>query len=72
MIAVAMGATVIETFYFRQINWRADAHFSLDENEFKKMVDALRLTEKMIGKVDYEMTINKKKSRQFSRSAFYC
>ena len=33
-----------------------DAHFSLDEKEFKQMVDAIRLTEKMIGKVDYEMT----------------
>ena len=71
MIAVAMGATVIEKhFILDKSIGGADAHFSLDENEFKKMVDAVRLTEKMMGKVDYEMTINKKKSRLFSRSLF--
>ena len=34
------------------------------------MVKAVRIAEKMIGKVDYEMTEKKKKSRQFSRSLF--
>ena len=71
MIAVAMGATVIEKhFILDKSIGGADAHFSLDEHEFKKMVDAVRLTEKMMGKVDYEMTESKKKSREFSRSLF--
>jgi pseudaminic acid synthase len=71
MIAVAMGATVIEKhFILDKSIGGADAHFSLDEHEFKKMVDAVRLTEKMIGEVDYEMTESKKKSREFSRSLF--
>jgi pseudaminic acid synthase len=71
MIAVAMGATVIEKhFILDKSIGGPDAHFSLDEHEFKKMVDAVRLTEKMIGKIDYEMTISKKKSREFSRSLF--
>ena len=71
MIAVAMGATVIEKhFILDKSLGGADAHFSLDEKEFKKMVDAVRLTEKMMGKVDYEMTESKKKSREFSRSLF--
>ena len=71
MIAVAMGATVIEKhFILEKSLGGADAHFSLDEKEFKKMVDAVRLTEKMMGKVDYEMTENKRKSREFSRSLF--
>jgi pseudaminic acid synthase len=71
MIAVAMGATVIEKhFILDKSIGGADAHFSLDENEFKKMVDAVRLTEKMIGEVDYKMSKSKKKSREFSRSLF--
>ena len=65
-VAVAMGATVIEKhFILDKSIGGPDAHFSLDENEFKKMVDAVRLTEKMMGKVDYEMTINKKRVDNF-------
>ena len=70
-IAVALGATVIEKhFILDKSIGGADAHFSLDETEFKKMVDVIRLTEKIIGKIDYEMTEKKMKSRQFSRSLF--
>jgi len=70
-IAVALGASVIEKhFILDKSIGGPDAHFSLDEKEFKEMVDAVRLTEKMMGKVDYEMTEKKKKSRQFSRSLF--
>ena len=73
MIAVALGAKVIEKHFIldKKIGG-ADAHFSLDEIEFKQMVDAIRLTEKLMGKVDYEMTYKKKKSREFSRSLFVC
>lgn len=71
MIAVALGAKVIEKHFIldKKIGG-ADAHFSLDETEFKNMVNAVRLTEKLMGKVDYEMTDKKKKSREFSRSLF--
>ena len=34
------------------------------------MVEAVRLTEKLLGHVDYEMTDKKKKSREFSRSLY--
>ena len=71
MIAVALGASVIEKhFILDKSVVSADAHFSLDEPEFKKMVDAVRLTEKLMGKIDYEMTAKKKKNREFSRSLF--
>jgi pseudaminic acid synthase len=71
MIAVAMGAQVIEKhFILDKSIGGADAHFSLDEKEFKKMIYAVRLTEKIMGKIDYEMTEKKQKSRQFSRSLF--
>ncbi len=71
MVAVALGAKVIEKhFILDKSIGGPDAHFSLDENEFKQMVDAVRLTESLLGNVNYEMTEKKKKSRSFSRSLF--
>lgn len=71
VVATTLGATVIEKhFILDKSIGGADAHFSLDEKEFTEMVKAVRITEQMMGKVDYEMTEKKKKSRQFSRSLF--
>ena len=71
VVAIALGATVIEKhFILDKSIGGPDAHFSLDEKEFTEMVSAVRKAEQMIGKVDYEMTDKKKKSRQFSRSLF--
>ena len=71
IIATVLGASMIEKhFILDKSIGGPDAHFSLDEKEFTKMVKAIRLTKKMMGKVDYEMTDKKKKSRQFSRSLF--
>ncbi|MEZ7900481.1 MAG: pseudaminic acid synthase [Flavobacteriales bacterium] len=71
VVATAMGATVIEKhFILDKSIGGPDAHFSLDEQEFTEMVKAVRKAEQMMGKVDYEMTEKKKKSRQFSRSLF--
>lgn len=71
VVAVSLGAKVIEKhFILNKSIGGADAHFSLDEVEFKKMVEAVRMAEKMMGKVDYELTEKKKKSRFFSRSLF--
>ncbi|UOB19416.1 pseudaminic acid synthase [Abyssalbus ytuae] len=71
VVAVSLGAKVIEKhFILDKSIGGADAHFSLDKIEFKKMVDAVRFTEKMLGNIDYEMTDKKKKSREFSRSLF--
>lgn len=71
IVATVLGATVIEKhFILDKSIGGADAHFSLDEKEFTEMVNAVRKAEKMMGKVDYEMTEKKKTSRQFSRSLF--
>lgn len=71
MVAVAMGATVIEKhFILNKSVGGPDAHFSLDESEFKRMVESVRLTESMMGKVDYELTDAKLLSRQFARSLY--
>jgi pseudaminic acid synthase len=71
VVAVALGAMVIEKhFILDKAIGGADAHFSLDEKEFKQMVESVRLTEKMLGKPNYEMTEKKKRSREFSRSLY--
>lgn len=71
VVATALGAKVIEKhFILDKSIGGADAHFSLDEQEFTAMVDAVRKTELLIGGVDYEMTDKKRQSRQFSRSLF--
>lgn len=69
--AVSLGAKVIEKHFIldKQIGG-PDASFSLDKKEFKELIDAIRDTEKLLGKVDYTMTEKKKKSRQFSRSLY--
>lgn len=69
--AVALGAKVIEKhFILDKSMGGVDSEFSLDIHEFKEMVQAVRDTEKLIGKVTYEMTEKKLKSREFSRSIF--
>jgi pseudaminic acid synthase len=71
IIATVLGASVIEKhFILDKSIGGPDAHFSLDEKEFTEMVKAVRIAESMMGKVNYEMTEKKKKSRQFSRSLF--
>ncbi len=71
IVAVTLGAKVIEKhFILNKSIGGADADFSLDKKEFSQMIKAIRDTEKLLGKVDYSMTEQKKKSRQFSRSLY--
>lgn len=69
--ATALGAKVIEKHLIldRKIGG-PDASFSMEPQEFKDMVKAVRDTEKSLGKVNYELTPKAKKSREFSRSLF--
>lgn len=69
--AVTLGAKVIEKhFILDKSIGGADADFSMDKEEFSAMVQAVRDTEKLLGKVDYSMSKKKKQSRQFSRSLY--
>lgn len=69
--AVCMGAKVIEKhFILDKSIGGPDATFSLDIQEFKEMVQAVRDTEKLLGTVTYEMTEKKEKSRASRRSLF--
>ena len=66
--AVAMGATVIEKhFTLDRALGGPDSGFSLNVEEFSAMVQAVRDTEKALGKADY--TINEK-NRQLGRSLY--
>jgi len=71
IVAVTLGAKVIEKHFIldRSIGG-ADADFSLDREEFCNMVKAIRDAEKLLGKVSYDMSPKKQKSRQFSRSLY--
>lgn len=69
--AVALGARVIEKHFILDRGMGgADSAFSLEPHEFKIMVDAVRDTEKLLGKVTYELSPKSLKSREFSRSLF--
>lgn len=70
-VATALGAKVIEKHLTLDRSFGGpDSQFSLEPNEFKEMVEAVRQAEKALGKVMYELTEKQKKSREHSRSLF--
>ncbi|MGL4452577.1 MAG: pseudaminic acid synthase [Sarcina sp.] len=69
--AVAMGAKIVEKHMtLRRSDGGADSKFSMEPEEFKEMVDAIRMTEKAIGRVTYDLSEKQKNSREHSRSLF--
>jgi len=71
VVSVALGATVIEKhFILDHAIGGPDAAFSLDEQEFTAMVNAVRDAEKAIGTVSYDLTDKQKKGKAFSRSLY--
>lgn len=70
-IATTLGAKVIEKhFILDKSIGGPDADFSLDVDEFTEMVDRIRDTEKLLGKISYELSEKVKKNRKFARSLF--
>lgn len=69
--AVALGACIVEKHFTlsRKIPG-PDSAFSLEPQEFRAMVDAIRETEKALGTVSYKITEHEKASRVFRRSLF--
>jgi len=69
--AVAVGACIVEKHFTES---RAvpgpDSAFSLEPVEFKAMVDAIRIAERALGRVSYEVTERESASRAFRRSLF--
>ena len=69
--AVALGAVMIEKHFIldRKLGG-PDSAFSLEPEEFKAMVKAVREVEKALGEIRYELNESQLKSREFSRSVF--
>jgi pseudaminic acid synthase len=71
VVARTLGACVIEKhFIIDKSIGGPDAAFSLDFDEFKEMVDAVRDTEKLLGTVTYELAGKVKDNKKFARSLF--
>jgi pseudaminic acid synthase len=71
IVAVTLGAKVIEKhFILDKSIGGADCDFSLDKKEFSSMIQAVRETEKLLGRVDYSLNEKKQKQRRFSRSLY--
>lgn len=69
--SVALGAKVVEKHLtLRRADGGADAAFSMEPEEFGKMVEDIRRIEKALGKVSYDLTPKQKKTREHSRSLF--
>ena len=69
--AVALGACIIEKHFTLSRNTPGpDSAFSLEPHEFKDMVAAIRVAEKVLGKVCYQVTEQEQASRVFRRSLF--
>ena len=71
IIATSLGAVLIEKHFIldKKIGG-PDATFSLDEMEFKQMVESVRKTEKALGTIDYSLSEKAKNSRVFARSLY--
>lgn len=71
MMAVTLGAEVVEKHITlsRKID-TPDKDFSLEPDEFKQMVDKIRLAEKALGKYNILITEQEKKNKKFRRSLY--
>ncbi|EMN01256.1 pseudaminic acid synthase [Leptospira noguchii str. 1993005606] len=71
IVAVSLGAKIIEKHFISDKSIGGpDSSFSLNTEEFSEMVRTIRVAEKTIGKVSYELSEKTIKSRDFARSLF--
>ncbi|WP_394903133.1 pseudaminic acid synthase [Clostridium butyricum] len=69
--SVALGAKIIEKHItLKRSDGGVDSKFSMEPEEFKEMVDNIRIVEKAIGRVTYDLTQKQINSREHSRSLF--
>ena len=71
VVAVSLGACIVEKhFTLARTMGGPDAAFSLEPDEFKAMVDDIRMAEKALGRINYTVSPHESKSRMFRRSLF--
>jgi len=69
--SVALGARIIEKHFTLSREMKGpDSSFSMEPQEFKAMVDAIRLTESALGKVSFGPTVSEFKAIIYRRSLF--
>jgi pseudaminic acid synthase len=69
--AVALGSCIIEKHFTLDRSVKgSDSDFSLEPQEFKSMVDTIRVAEKALGHVHYGVSEQEAKSRVFRKSLF--
>lgn len=71
VVAVSYGAKVIEKhFIIDKSIGGADCEFSMDKEEFTKLVTSVREAEQLMGIVDYSLNEKREKQRRFCRSLY--
>ena len=70
--SIHYGTKVIEKHFVLDRKDSVDGFFSSDQDEFKSMIDNIRLNEKCIGQVDYELTLSAQKNIFARRSLYVC
>ena len=71
VVAVALGACIIEKHLcLRRADGGPDGAFSLEPEEFKAMVEAVRTAEKALGAIQFASGPREANSRKFRRSLF--
>lgn len=69
--AVALGACIIEKHLtLRRADGGPDGAFSLEPQEFRDMTEQVRIAERALGRVSYEVSVRESASRVFRRSLF--
>ncbi|QEE16028.1 pseudaminic acid synthase [Promethearchaeum syntrophicum] len=69
--AVVLGANVIEKHFCLTREFKTpDSFFSMEPHEFKEMVNNIRLAEKAIGKISFDLSSQEKMNRAKRRSIF--
>ncbi len=69
--SVALGASIIEKhFTLSRSDKSPDSSFSIEPDEFRQMVESVRIAEKAMGEVSYDLTEKQKENIPFRRSLF--
>ncbi|MFA5583530.1 MAG: pseudaminic acid synthase, partial [Bacteriovoracaceae bacterium] len=70
--SIALGGKVIEKhFILDRALGGPDSKFSMNPQEFKSMVNSVRMVESALGKVSYDLSEKQINSRQHSRSLYF-
>ena len=71
LTSVALGARIVEKhFILNRAIGGPDAAFSMEADEFRRMVATIRDVEKALGRVTYDLSPAVRRNRKFARSLF--